>query len=213
MTQTIRPPMQKRSQQSLERVLEASMALLEERGADAFTVQEVSQRADVSVGAIYARFGNKENLLRTVHRHAVDAMRDEFGAVSELDGARSENARDAILREVRALADNFHRNQKLLQAFMHLGAVDKEISRRGSAISTEIANQFESTVLAHRGDIVHSQPETAVGVAFRMAYCTFAWQVLQGPTYESDRAIPWSTLVDEVSDACATYLVQEPASK
>src|SRR5580765_3400878 len=70
----VRPPKQKRSQESLERVLEASIALLEEKGFDAFTIQDVSQRAEVSVGAIYARFGNKESLLRAVHKHAMEAL-------------------------------------------------------------------------------------------------------------------------------------------
>ena len=71
---SVRPPKQKRSQKSLERVLEASTRLLQESGFDAFTIQDVSQRADVSVGAIYARFGNKESLLRAVHRHAMESI-------------------------------------------------------------------------------------------------------------------------------------------
>src|SRR6185436_4347782 len=78
---SIRPPKQKRSQESLERVLEASVRLLEENGFDAFTIQDVSQRADVSVGAIYARFGNKESLLRAVHRHAMESLRPEHAAM------------------------------------------------------------------------------------------------------------------------------------
>jgi len=92
---------------------------------------------------------------------------------------------------------------------MHLGAVDEVISRRGSEMSTDLAKQFESTVLAHRREITHSNPETAVDVAFRMAYCTFARQVMYGPAFESDRPIGWDELVDEVGAACAAYLVQE----
>ena len=86
MTDTsVRPPKQKRSQESLERVLAASIELLEEEGFDAFTIQDVSRRADVSVGAIYARFGNKESLLRAVHRHAMDTLRPEHEAVAAAD--------------------------------------------------------------------------------------------------------------------------------
>src|SRR6476619_367331 len=87
MTDTsVRPPKQKRSQESLERVLAASMELLAEEGFDAFTIQDVSRRADVSVGAIYARFGNKESLLRAVHRHAMQSLRPEHEAVAAVDG-------------------------------------------------------------------------------------------------------------------------------
>lgn len=206
---SVRPPKQRRSQESLERVLDASTRLLEEKGFDGFTIQDVSQRADVSVGAIYARFGNKETLLRAVHRHAMDSLRPEHEAVGAADGRSRRPAREVIVAAVRTVADIFRGNEKLLRAFMHLGAVDDEISRRGSENSTDLARQFETTVLAHRDEITHRDPETAVDVAFRMAYCTFARQVMYGPTFESDRPIGWDELVDEVGTACAAYLLAD----
>jgi AcrR family transcriptional regulator len=206
---SVRPPKQKRSQESLERVLAASMDLLEEQGFDAFTIQDVSRRADVSVGAIYARFGNKESLLRAVHRHAMESLRPEHEAVATADGRPDQGTRDVVIAAVHMIADIFRGNEKLLRAFMHLGAVDEVISRRGSEMSTDLARQFESTVLAHRREIAHRNPETAVDVAFRMAYCTFARQVMYGPAFESDRPIGWDELVDEVGAACAAYLIEE----
>jgi len=206
---TVRPPKQKRSQKSLERVLDASTRLLEEEGFDAFTIQDVSQRADVSVGAIYARFGNKESLLRAVHRHVMESLRPEHQAVAAVDGRPATGAREVIVSAVRMVAEIFRGNEKLLRAFMHLGAVDDEISRRGSDMSTDLARQFAATVLAHRDEITHRHPETGVDVAFRMAYCTFARQVMYGPTFESDRPIDWDDLVSEVGAACAAYLLQE----
>jgi AcrR family transcriptional regulator len=206
---TIRPPKQKRSQESLERVLEASKMLLAEHGFEAFTIQDVSQAADVSVGAIYARFGSKENLLRAVHRHAMESMRPEHEAVAAADGRPAKPAREVVVDAVQTVAGIFRGNEKLLRAFMHLGAVDDEISRRGSESSIDLARQFGATVLAHRDEIAHPQAEIAVDVAFRMAYCTFARQVMYGPTFESDRPIEWDDLVEEVGNACAAYLLQE----
>lgn len=206
---SVRPPKQKRSQESLERVLEASTRLLEENGFDAFTIQDVSQRADVSVGAIYARFGNKESLLRAVHRHAMESIRTEYEAFAAVDDRPAGTARDVIVAAVRTVAAIFQGNEELLRAFMHLGAVDDEIAKRGSASSIELARQFEETVLHHRDEISHADPEKAVDVAFRMTYCTFARQVMYGPTFESDSAIDWDDLVDEVGAACAAYLLEE----
>ena len=85
---------------------------------------------------------------------------------------------------------------------MHLGAVDDEIARRGSDGSIDLARQFEETVLHHRDKITHPDLEKAVDVAFRMTYCTFARQVMYGPTFESDREISWDDLVEEVGTAC-----------
>jgi hypothetical protein len=92
---------------------------------------------------------------------------------------------------------------------MHLGAVDDEIARRGSESSIDLARQFEETVLHHRNELCHPDPEKAVDVAFRMAYCTFARQVMYGPTFESNTAIDWDDLVEEVGAACAAYLFEK----
>ena len=74
--QAVRLPKQKRSRESYERVLDAAHGLLEQNGFEGFTVQEVAARANVSVGAIYERFGNKETLLRTVHARLMDTIAD-----------------------------------------------------------------------------------------------------------------------------------------
>ena len=206
---SITPPKQKRSQESLERVLEASTKLLEENGFEAFTIQDVSQRADVSVGAIYARFGNKESLLRAVHRNAMESIGAELDAFAAVDGRPDGSARDVIGAAVRTIASIFEGNEPLLRAFMHLGAIDDEIAKRGSASSIDLARQFEETVLHHRDRITHPDPEKAVDVAFRMAYCTFARQVMYGPTFESASPIDWEDLVEEVGAACAAYLLEK----
>jgi AcrR family transcriptional regulator len=210
---SVRPPKQRRSQQSLERVIEASQQLLQEKGFEGFTIQDVSQRADVSVGAIYARFGNKESLLRAVHKAAMDSLQPEHEAVAAADTRPTKPAREVIVDAVHTVAGIFRGNEKLLRAFMHLGAVDAEISRRGSESSIDLARQFATTVLAHRKEIKHPAPELAVDVAFRMAYCTFARQVMYGPAFESEQAIAWDELVDEVGTACAAYLLEERAPK
>jgi len=45
----IRPPQQRRSRESLERVLKAGELVLEQKGYEGFTIAEVSRRAKVSV--------------------------------------------------------------------------------------------------------------------------------------------------------------------
>jgi len=65
-TAAVRPPQQERSRQTLSRIADAARALVREHGADALTVQRVVERAGASVGSFYARFPEKEDLLRYV---------------------------------------------------------------------------------------------------------------------------------------------------
>jgi AcrR family transcriptional regulator len=200
-------PTQQRSRRSAERALDASLMLLEENGFDGFTVADVSRRAGVSVGAIYARFGNKESLLRTVHGRAMDGMSREYVARTGPDGPGARHLREAVVDAVEMVAVIFDRHRDLLRAFMHLGAVDAVISQRGSDSSRELSRRFKAIVLEHRDEIGHADPDTAVDIAFRIAYCTFARQIMYGPEFESDMCVPWEELVPEVAAACVGYLL------
>jgi len=66
VTAAVRPPQQERSRRTLSRIAEAARALVCENGSDALTVQRVVERAGASVGSFYARFPEKEDLLRYV---------------------------------------------------------------------------------------------------------------------------------------------------
>ena len=61
-----RRPQQGRSKASLERMLTAGRALMLERGSEDFTLQDVNQKGNVSIGSIYLRFQSKDNLVRAV---------------------------------------------------------------------------------------------------------------------------------------------------
>ena len=200
-------PTQQRSRRSAERALDASLELLEENGFDGFTVADVSRRAGVSVGAIYARFGNKESLLRAVHRRAMDGMSREYIARTAADGPAARYLRDAVVDAVEIVAAIFDRHRDHLRAFMHLGAVDDVISQRGSESSRELSRQFKAIVFEHRDEVGHADPDTAVDIAFRIAYCTFARQIMYGPEFESDLRVSWEELVPEVATACVAYLL------
>jgi AcrR family transcriptional regulator len=204
----LRPPRQKRSRESYERVLDAAGLLLEENGFEGFTVQEVAARAEISVGAIYERFGNKESLLRVVHGRLMEALTRGVAGLERAGEITDPAAAIAAAVDTVARAPREHR--RILRVFMHLGAVDSEIAARGSQESIELGHAFKAAVLAHRGSIVHADPELAVDIAFRMVYCTVARQIMYGPVFESERRVGWNTLVEQLSAACCAYLLSAP---
>ena len=55
----VRPPQQARSQETLNRLLDAAEQLVAEKGFDDTPVAEVARRAGSSVGAFYSRFREK----------------------------------------------------------------------------------------------------------------------------------------------------------
>jgi AcrR family transcriptional regulator len=203
---TVRPPKQRRSRESYERVLDAAHALLEENGFEGFTAQEVATRSGVSIGAIYERFGNKETLLRAVHARLMEAMlaADERAGDPTLG---AETAGEAILDTVAAMARTMNANRRALRAFMHLGAVDEVIAAHGSEASIAVSKSFKRSLAPWASEFRHADPDVAVDVAFRLVYSTLARQIMYGPVFESDRRISWKRLVAELGTACAAYLL------
>ena len=61
-----RAPSQKRSQERVERMLQAATALIEESGSDAMRMGEVAERAGVSIGSLYQYFPDKSAIVLTL---------------------------------------------------------------------------------------------------------------------------------------------------
>ena len=137
----------------------------------------------------------------------MDVMTRAHAVRSAFDHSTARHLRESVVEAVELVAGVFQGNRDVLRAFMHLGAVDEVISQRGSERSRELSRQFKAIVLEHRGEIGHADPEIAADIAFRMAYCTFARQVMYGPEFESDVPVPWEELVREVAAACVAYLL------
>jgi AcrR family transcriptional regulator len=203
----IRPPLQRRSQESLERVLAAGIDVLVEEGFEGFTLQEVSRRAGVSIGSIYARVPSRDALLLALHGRVMDMLMEQerqFERDSELQGL---SPRELVEKLVTDMANIMLRNRHLLLPFMRQAPSFPEIWQRGAESSQATGDLWESALLRHRAAVKHPDPELAIDVAYRMVYCTIARRITHGNTFESDREITDQDLVRELARAVADYLL------
>ena len=147
----IRPPLQKRSQESLERVLQAGLELLQEAGFEGFTLQEVSRRAKVSIGSIYARASSKEALILAIYDREMEriaAEQERIAAASRREGLSSRELVETLVRE---MAEIMLGHAASLRVFMHRSAIDPEIWRRGSERSHVLAQGLRDLTARARG--------------------------------------------------------------
>jgi AcrR family transcriptional regulator len=166
----IRPPRQARSQETLDRLLDAAEALLEDKGFDDVGVAEVAQRAGSSVGSFYARFPDKDALLQELQeRFVVEGMATADDA---LDPARWDGAAiPEIVAAVVAFLVRIHRDRHgLLRALWLVQATRPEFRERATELSLHVSRGLASLLLARRSEIAH--PDPARAVAFGV------WQVL-----------------------------------
>ena len=203
---SVQPPQQERSRASFERVLQAATSLLEEEGYDGFTLAEVSKRAGVSIGSIYARVKSKDDLFYVIQDRYMTRTEDR-PLLRDPEAWSALSSHGLIVAVVHELGEIFKQNERLLRVFMHRGIVDPVVATRSSASVSQFHDAVEAILLARSSSITHDDPALAVDVAFRMAWGTLARQIMYGPTFESHRVIAWKTLVDELGRACAAYLL------
>src|SRR3954452_815117 len=209
--QALRPPLQNRSRQSLERVLEAGQKLLEEEGWEGFTVQEVSRRAKVSIGSIYARAPSKEALILAVYDRAVE----EIGQANEAALKPQEHwdaldGRQLILGATREMAQQMLDFERILRVFMNRAPVDATIRSRAAVQIRRLASRWEELLLSRKGEFTHPQPDLAIEVAFRMVFATMSRRVSFGPQFAAYREVSDDDLINEAGRAVAAYLLEPP---
>ena len=84
----VRPPLQRRSREAWQRVLDAGVELLEEGGYPAFTIAAVCDRAQVAPRALYTRVDTKDALFLAVYEHGIARVRADHAAlIDESPGA------------------------------------------------------------------------------------------------------------------------------
>ena len=74
-------PVQERSKASTEAMIISGEVLFREGGASAVTLEAVIQRAGVSTGSFYARFGDMNGYFDAMHTHVLEMLSTKFHAL------------------------------------------------------------------------------------------------------------------------------------
>jgi AcrR family transcriptional regulator len=97
-----RQPKQTRGVETRNSILEAASDLFAEQGYEKTTTHQIAGHADVSVGALYRYFADKEAILKEVYQHEMSVLRDrileEFGKISIVDFDVREAIREGLAR-------------------------------------------------------------------------------------------------------------------
>ena len=203
----LREPKQERSRRSFERVQDAALALLVERGPDSFTLAEVCTRADASMGAIYNRVNGKDDLIRLIHEREmarIDSDTEKALRATDLQGGE---LRDAVAVLIGGVTVLLRRDAEILRPFMLLAATDQQISVRGRQSASVMTSQFVGMLSQRRGDIRHPDPVAAIEWCFTVVYSVIARRLGLGSTMEgANDAGDWDELIANLTDTVTAYL-------
>lgn len=202
----IHPPRQGRSQETLDRLLDAAEELLVARGFDEITVPEIVRQAQSSVGAFYARLKDKDALLHALHQRTCD---DAYATMEKgLDPAEWEGAGVAEIIEVfvASLVELNRQRPGLLLAVFDRARVDAEMRNRHEALRRYIGSRLTNLLLARSEEIRHPDLGAACDFAIRQIYAVTRAEVYGlGGVFGGD-PLPEDHVVRELTRSVLAYL-------
>ncbi len=160
-------PRQQRSRETLARVLDAFVELLEKKPFEQITMAELARRSKIAVTSIYARFEDKRALVLAAHERHRDEMIGEIDRI--LDPAQWRGSPlEAIVREVitRVIADRRSRLPLLRAALL---VNDRDVYERAAQISRHASERMTALLAPHLTWLPESEREHVVDFALRAA--------------------------------------------
>jgi AcrR family transcriptional regulator len=177
----VKPPLQARSQQTLERLLDAAEAIIDEKGLENATVAEIARRAGSSVGAFYTRFADKEGLMRCVFERFNEQAAATTESVLSPDRWRGVTITEALELLITFMARILSERRRLIVAMLVRTAADPSLGALGQELHATVS-QHVLALIAHRGArLTHPDPVAAVGVAVWMVLSALELRMLYGP--------------------------------
>lgn len=165
---TPRPVRQQRSLRTQERILAATEVLLAEQDLEQLTMEQIAERAHVSIGAFYKRFRGKSSLLPLVFARVQQQQLQQlraFLALPEWQGAGLATRIDALIP---AFARVQQAHRRLFRALLvgHLNAL-AEAAAEPDPASLDMLRCVLAWLGECRGEIRHPQPELALNLGLQ----------------------------------------------
>ncbi|MGW1007864.1 TetR family transcriptional regulator [Streptomyces sp. NPDC002520] len=161
-----RLPVQKRSAERFERLLDACAELLDEVGYAALTTKEVARRAGVPIGTLYQFFSDREGLIGALAARNLEAFLERVAARLERE------APDGISGIVEVTVDEFVAMRRTITGF---GVVDFGAAGQDHTLepaldnNTAVAGRLRSLTASLTGVQDDAELDIAVRVALECA--------------------------------------------
>ncbi len=207
----VRPTHQARSQETLERLLEAAEEVVSDKGFDSATVAEIVKRANSSVGAMYARFNDKDSLLVGLHERFCEQALATSEAALDVERWRGASIADILGTAVPFLVQIYQQKRGLIRAFIIRGSTDRPFAQRAARIAQTISERLIALLEARRDEIRHPNPVLAIDFALRMAFDMLDQATLYSGIERTAVPLTSEQLAEELTRAFLSYLGVESA--
>lgn len=210
--QASRIPRQERSRLSRERILDAAERVLADGKATEFTLLDVSRASGISIGGIYRRFADKDDLVVALQERLNVRMTDEFAKLAADASRRASTLERQIAVLVAGMANLLRRHAPLLRTVVETAMVNTVVARNGVEVFHIHRALFKAQLLKYRRSISQAHPEQAIDFCFNASYELVASHFGFGRRGLTDSA-DWPQLIRDLQRLCVSFLTARPARR
>lgn len=182
-----KPPLQQRSRQTVEQILDATARVLDARGYSGLTTNHVAAEAGVSIGALYRWFDDKAALVEALRQRSSDQIFEGLSTV--LVETTELPVREGVGQVLTALIAQVRAHEAVLGALVHespLGSHQNLLP----GIERQLAGYVRVFVLRHAPGLSERERETRIHLALGLAVGTCLRLVFDRPaSVDPDRLV------------------------
>ena len=204
--ETVAGPKQARSERTLYKLLDAAEELISEKGLADASIPEIVRRAGSSVGGFYARFRDKNELLRALEERFYVELERRVEGLVDPDRWRGESTRSIVEAAVAELVATTRERHHMLAAFLYRAVQDPVFREDAIRFRRGVTERFESLLLDRRAEFAHENPALAIDLGIQAAFAFMQQHILVGETRVADRTLSDEELQKELTELLLAYL-------
>lgn len=164
------PPSQKRSRESLRRMLDAAEVVVAKYGVEGATLPRIAAQARIAPTNVYRRFRNKEALIRAVFHRLSERSTAEVKSQLDPEKLRPIGLVQFSRNLIASMIGGYRADAALSRAAAEYAERHWEVAfiRKARAAEAQSFQQMVDAFLIWRDQIKHPDPEYAVRFAFLM---------------------------------------------
>lgn len=176
-------PQQERSRESLRKLQKATAEVLGQHGVDGATIPRIAHHAGLTPGAIYRRFHDKDALLEATILGMLERQNERM-KVGLTPAAAGQIPLPVFAEQIiGGMVLGYRANAALMRAMRTfvLGRANTAFWKTACKFEVRAIEHVIDLFLAHRKEIKHPDPRTAIAMAFMMVVSTI-YEIVVMPT-------------------------------
>ena len=202
----MRAPQQVRSQATLDRLLDAAEALLDEGSFDQLSVQAICKRANSSVGAFYTRFADKVALLHVLHERVCTEAKQTAAVSLDPEQWRGVPIEQIIEQMVGFIVVEYSRRRGLRMEMVRRNGTDPAFRARSIDVAADTVHRLATLLEVCGGPLGANEPLLAAEMCNRILFGVLDQHAIYADTGPAGIVIDDDTLAKSLTITLIAWL-------